>query len=155
MLVEDDRAHVGLVDDRVDQHELRVGEFRRDDLHGGGVRKARDDDRVVPALREAAQRLLALGVLLEFELGVFDARLLLEPLGALVGGLVEGFVELAAPVEDDRRVGVLGMGRDRREREGGGRSHGLEKCHPGSSEGRCRHDPAAGVRAGGAFRMRQ
>src|SRR6266705_1645826 len=36
------------------------------------------------------------------------SRFLLEPLGAVVGGLVEGLVELAAHVEDDGRRELLG-----------------------------------------------
>ena len=75
------------------------------------VGEAGDDDRVVPVLGEAAQRLLALGVGLELELVVLDAGLLLEALGALEGGLVERAVELAAEVEDHRRLALLRPGR--------------------------------------------
>ena len=78
------------------------------------VGEAGDDDRVVAALGEAAQRLLALGVGLQLELAVLDPGLLLEALGALERGLVERAVELAAEVEDDRRIGVLRVQRGRR-----------------------------------------
>ena len=57
---------------------------------------------------EAAQGLLALGVVLRFEIAVIDAGLLLELLGAAMDAFVEGLVELAAEVVDDRGLeGVL------------------------------------------------
>ena len=68
MLVEDHRAHVRLVDHHVDDGELGVGELRRHGLHRRAVGEAGDDDRVVALLGEAAQRLLALGVVLQLEL---------------------------------------------------------------------------------------
>ena len=125
MLVEDDRAHVRLLDHHVDDGEVGVGELRRHGLHRRAVGEAGDDDRVVAALGEAAQRLLALGVVLQLELLVGDAGLGLEALGALEGGLVERAVELAAEVEDDRRVGVLGL-------HGGGRHASARPPRPGS-----------------------
>ena len=57
---------------------------------------------------EAAQRLLALRVVGGLEVAKLDAGLGLELLGAVEGGLVEGFVELAAQVVDDRRLDVGG-----------------------------------------------
>ena len=74
----------------------------------------------LPSLGELAQRLLALGVVLDFELAIFRLRLLLELLGALEGRLVEGFVVLAAEVVDDRRL--RGERRGRAEGQGRRRS---------------------------------
>jgi hypothetical protein len=70
------------------------------------------DDRVVAVLGEFAQRLLALGVVLDFEVAVFDAALGLEFLRPVESGFVEGFVELAAEIINDRRLDVRGEGRD-------------------------------------------
>ena len=58
-------------------------------------------------LRSACSRWASAG---DLELAVRDPGLLLEALGAVVGGLVEGLVELAAHVEDDGRLEVLGLG---------------------------------------------
>jgi Fe2+ transport system protein FeoA len=104
MLLEEDRADVGQVDHHVDDGEIGVGELRRDLLQRVAVGEADGDDGVVAAAGEAAQRLLALGVVLDLEIAVVDAGLGLELLGAGIGGLVEGFVELAAEVVDDRRL---------------------------------------------------
>ena len=76
MLVEDHRADVRLLDHRVDHHEVGVGKLGGYGFHRRGIGEARGDDGVVAALGEAAQRLLALGVVLELELLVGDAGLL-------------------------------------------------------------------------------
>jgi hypothetical protein len=75
-----------------------------------GPGEAGHDDRVAAVLGEAAQRLLALRSVGDLELDIFDAGLGLELLGAVIGGLVERLVELAAQVEQQRRL-VLREGR--------------------------------------------
>ena len=112
MLLVDDRADVRLVDDHVDDGEFGVREIGGDLLERRRPREAGHDDRVVAVLGELAQRLLALGVVLDFEIAVFDAGFGLELLGAVEGGFVEGFVELAAEIIDDRRLDVRGEGRN-------------------------------------------
>ena len=110
VLLEHDRLDVGQVDDRVDDRELEFGELLGDLLHAAGLGEADADDDLGAPPRHVAQRLLALGLGRHLELAIRDARFLLEALGAVVGGLVEGLVELAAHVEDDGRAELLGAG---------------------------------------------
>jgi len=72
--------------------------------------------------RHVAQRLLALGLVGHLELAIRDPRLLLEALGAGVGGLVEGLVELPAHVEHDGGNELLS-------RAGAGQGHHAEYQH--------------------------
>jgi hypothetical protein len=92
----DDRADVRLVDDGVDDDELGVREFGCDLFDRRGPGEGHGNDRVEAAAGEVADRLLALGVACRFEVAVGDTGFLLELLGAVVGGFVEGFVELSA-----------------------------------------------------------
>ena len=75
MLVEDDRLHVRLIDDGVDDDEVGVGEF------GATVPSAVPHEKpamtigLSPWRGEAAERLLALGVVLELEIDVGAAGL--------------------------------------------------------------------------------
>src|SRR4029078_8461032 len=69
------------------------------------------DDRVAAVLGEAAQRLLALRGVGHFELDVGGAGLGLELFGAVIGSLVEGFVELAAKIVEDGRLDIRGESR--------------------------------------------
>ncbi len=86
-------------------------------LSAGFLAEADGHDRAEAVAREAAQGLLALGVVLRLEIAVIRTGLLLVLLGAHMDALVEGFVELAAEVVDDRRLeSVL--------REDGGRGKG-------------------------------
>ena len=57
----------------------------------------------VGPLRHAPQGLVALALVGDLELEIVEAGLGLELLGAVVGGLVERLVELAAHVEDHGR----------------------------------------------------
>ena len=114
MLLEHDRLHVRLVDHHVDDAELGVGEFAGDFLERGRPGEADGHDRREAVLGEFAQHLLALRVALDFEIAEIDARFLLEFRRAVEDAFVEGLVELAAEVVDDRRLDVR--------REGGGRS---------------------------------
>src|SRR2546422_247613 len=71
------------------------------------LREADTHDDMRAASGHVAQRLLALRLGGHLELAVGDAGFLLEALGALVGGFVEGLVELAAHVEHHGRNEVL------------------------------------------------
>ena len=59
-------------------------------------------------------RLFELGVVRDLELYRFDPGFLLEALGAFIGRFVEGFVELAAIIIDQRGLGFGRPGRPRR-----------------------------------------
>jgi hypothetical protein len=82
MLLEDDRTHVRLVDDHVDDGELGVGELGGDLFEGGGPGEAGHDDRVVAVLGEAAQACSRCASFCDFEVAVVDAGFGLELLGA-------------------------------------------------------------------------
>ena len=71
---------------------------------------------LLPWRGEAAERLLALGVVLELEVDVGAAGVGLPLFGAVEGGFVEGFVELAAEVIDDGRIGERRASHQRDER---------------------------------------
>ena len=83
LLLEHDRADVRLVDDHVDDGELVSGNSAATFSIAAAHREAGADDRVVAVLGELAQRLLALGVVLDLEIAIFDAGLRLELLGAI------------------------------------------------------------------------
>jgi hypothetical protein len=117
MLLEDDRLHVRQFDDHVDDREFQVRELGRDLLQGGGLREANGDDRRMAIAGEAAQGLLDLGVVGRLEIAEVDIRLLLELLGADEDTLVEGFIELAALVVDDRRLDRLRLRQCRHSRK--------------------------------------
>ena len=104
---------VRLVNDRVDDGELRVRILGRQLFQRRGPVEADNHDRVVAVTGEAAQRLLALGVVADFELAVFNAGFGLELFRAVEGCFVEGFVELAAEIENERRLDVSGKSRGR------------------------------------------
>ena len=104
MLLEHDRLHVGLVDDHVDDAELGVGEFVGDLAERRRPGEADGHDRREAVLGEFAQHLLALRVILDFEIAEVDAALLLEPRRAVEDAFVEGFVELAAEIIDHGRL---------------------------------------------------
>ena len=103
-----DRLHIGLVDDSVDDGEFGVREFVGDLAERGRPGEADGHDRREAVFGEFAQDLLALRVVLDFEIAVGDAAVLLELFGAVEDAFVEGFVELAAEVVDD---GGLDLGR--------------------------------------------
>ena len=91
-------------------------------LDGRRLGEAHRHHHLRAAPRHVAQRLLAHGGVRDFELAVLDAGVRLELFGAVEGGLVERFVELAAHVEDDGRREVIRLSHaarddsDRRER---------------------------------------
>ena len=111
MLLEDDRLNVRQIDHTVDQRELGVGELPGDHLDRRGLGEANGEHDIGAAAGHAPQRLLALGLVGDLELGVFDAGLLAEPLNAAIDSFVERPVELAAHVEHDCWRNVLGLGR--------------------------------------------
>ncbi|MDT4877732.1 hypothetical protein FQZ97_1132720 [compost metagenome] len=73
---------------------------------------------------EAAQRLLDLGVVGRLEIAERDACFRPELLGTDENALVEGFVELAAEIVDDRRLDRLGL----RQCGHGRKRHAGERC---------------------------
>jgi hypothetical protein len=117
-----DALHVGQLDHRVDDGELQLREFLGHLLDGAALREAHADDRVGAALGHAAHGLLALRRVADLEVQVGLAGLLLPALGAVVGGLVERLVELAAHVVDD---GGLGLGGGGQQASGGGQQRVL------------------------------
>ena len=131
MLLEHDGLHVRLLDHRVDDRELGLRELLGDLLQRRLLAEAHGHDRREAVAGEAAQRLLALGVVLRLEIAVVGAGVLLELLGALIDALVEGLVELAAEIVDDCGLegGLL------REGSGGGKGEAREReaelgdCH--------------------------
>ena len=114
MLLEHDGLDVRQVHHHVDDGEFQFGIFLGDLLDGGGLGEARRDDRRIALVGEVADRLLALGLVGDFELAIGDAGLGLELLGAVEHAFVEGLVELAADVEHDGGLVVGGEGGGRR-----------------------------------------
>ena len=108
VFAEHEALHIGQVHHHVDDGELQLREVARHRLDGAGLREADADDRVGATLRKAPRRLLALRDVLDLVLQVRLAGLLLPALGTLPGGLAEGFVELAAQLEDEGRLGIGG-----------------------------------------------
>ena len=104
MLLEDDGLHVRLVHHHVNDAELGVRELLGHLVQSRSLREAHGDHDFRSLLGEAAQVLLTLGLLRDFRLAVADARFLAELLRAVPNALVEGLVELAAHVKDDRRL---------------------------------------------------
>ena len=98
------RAHVWCVDNHVDDLELCVWIVASHFFKRCCEREASHDDRVVAVLSKAAQRLLALCVGLKLYFVEGAASLIRPTLCASEGRFVERFVELAAKVENDRRI---------------------------------------------------
>ena len=129
--LEHHRLHVGLVDDHVDDAELGLGELVGDFRQRGGPGEARHQDRAEAVLGELAQHLLALGVVLDFEVAEGDSGVLGEFRRAVVDALVEGFVELAAEVIDDRGLDDVGRQDGGRGEQRRGESRKLGECATG------------------------
>jgi len=113
MFVEDYRFHVGLIDHHIDDREFGVGKIRGDLCQHVAKGKAGHHDRVRSGFGQTAQRLFAhrLGGHFQFLVGAAGFR---RPfLGAVEGGFVEGFVELAAKVENQCGVGQRRAGTQR------------------------------------------
>ena len=89
--------------------------------------KPRHHDRAEAVLGEFAQDLLALGVVLDFEVAEGDAGLLAEFGRAVEDALVEGFVELAAEIIDDGGLDVGGVGRGGSEETAGAKRGAQEQ----------------------------
>ena len=127
MLVEDDRTHVWRINDHVDDRKLGVrivsSHFGERSCPG----EACHHDWIVACFGKAADRLLTLCVGLDLNLGIRAASFLCPTFGTIVGAFVEGFVELAAKVEEDGGVCRRSTGsecqRSRRAKEF------LHKCH--------------------------
>ena len=110
MFLEHHGLHVGQVHHHVNDGELQLGKFLGYFFDAGGLAKTNADDGAGTALSHAADRLLALGFVGDFERQVLLARFFLPFFDTGVSRFVEGLVELATHVEHDRGV----------------RSHGLE-----------------------------
>src|SRR5690349_14241706 len=103
------RLHRGLrvVDDR----ELGVRELVGDGLHRLGHQEADADHEVVLLLRQRREVRHVVRVLRRRDGATLDAQLLLGPLEALVGELVERAVVEAADVGDETDLDLLGLRR--------------------------------------------
>src|SRR6516165_5334463 len=91
---------------RVDDREMHGRKFFCHRLHRNPLVEPDTDDQIAAALSEAAMRLLELGVVGDLELDRSDPGFLLEAFGAIGHTFVEGFVELAASIEDDSGFGI-------------------------------------------------
>src|SRR3546814_8547785 len=98
-LLEHDGAHIGQLDHGIDDGKAGIRKFLGDLGQGVRLGEADAEDGVGAALRHAAQRLLALGLVGDLELAVLDTGFLLDPLDAVVDALVEGLVVLATTVD--------------------------------------------------------
>src|SRR3546814_17635274 len=83
----------------IDDGKAGIRKFLGDLGQGVRLGEADAEDGVGAALRHAAQRLLALGLVGDLELAVLDTGFLLEPLDDVVDALAEGLVELADHVD--------------------------------------------------------
>ena len=125
--VEDVRLHVRLIDDHVDDDEFGIRVIGCDLAQHLAKGEAGHDDRVGAGFGQPAKRLFALRLGLHFQFLIGAAGLGLPTLGAGIGGFVEGFVELAAQIEDQRGFGKGGA-RQQTKRRGRGKD-GFEKGH--------------------------
>ena len=103
--------HVRLVDERVDDGELGVGELVGDLAEGGRPGESGHDDRAEAVLGELAEDLLALRLVLDLEIPEFDSGLVAKLGRAVEHAFVERLVELAAKVINDGWLDVCGGGR--------------------------------------------
>ena len=106
MFAVDKALHVGQIHHHVDDGELQLGKFRRHLGDAAGLRKADADDGVGTALGKTPRRLLTLRGVGDLEFQVRLAAFLLPGFGALPGRFAKGLVELAAQLEDHRRLGL-------------------------------------------------
>jgi hypothetical protein len=125
--------HIRLVDDSVDDDEPGLGKAVGDGLDCGALIKADGDDDRRAAPDQGRQCLDALAVVVDLDFVIGDAGFRLEPLGAVVGRLVEGFVELRTLRIDDRRGGLVRGGRRRDGRQ--------NRCEPERRSPGLRHLP--------------
>ena len=104
MLVEYHGADVRRVNDHVDDGELGVGVIGCDLTQSGAESETGHDDRVGAGFSEAAERLLALGFGLKLDLVEAAAGFFGPAERTVIGGFVKRLVELAAEIEDQRRI---------------------------------------------------
>ena len=93
--------------------EVDVGVVRRDGVDRRAVDEADGDDRVVAALGELAQPVLAVGVVLAVLASAsvqVRVEVLDDTLDAGVGGVVEGLVATAAHVVGEPDLGAVAVG---------------------------------------------
>ncbi len=102
VFVEHDGPHVWRINHHVDDAEFGVGVIGCNLGQGGGPRKACHHNRVRARFGKAADRLFALRIGLDFNLGIGAASFSLPTLGPVIGAFVKGFVEFAAQIEQDR-----------------------------------------------------
>ena len=103
-LGEFDRQHVGLIDFLVNDDELGIRIIGGHHVERVRDRKARHHNRVGALLCKAAQGLLTLGFGLQFQLFIAAAGFFLPALRTVIGRLIEALIELAAEIEDQRRL---------------------------------------------------
>jgi hypothetical protein len=135
LLAVHDRLHIRLVDDGVDDDEPRLRESFGHAIDRGALIKADSDHDGCPAPDQGRQRLDALAVVGALGLAIGDAGFRLEPLGADVSGLVEGFVELGTLRIDDPRCRVVPGGG---EAANANRSVGQRRCRNSLISGKIR-----------------
>src|SRR5258705_5589932 len=148
VLLEDDRRHVGQVDDGVHDREFHVRELLGDLLQAARLGEADADDDLGAPARHVAERLLALGLGGHLNLAIRDPGFLLESLRAVVRRLVERLVELAAHVEHHggrELLGRDGAGQGHRDEDGHRGAQRLRTCHVRAPD--CRSDLAGDRRA--------
>ena len=115
-LGKDDRLDVGLFHHHVDDGELGIGVIRGNLVQHVAKGESGHHDGVGARLGQAAERLFTLRLGLHFQFLVGAAGFLGPALRAGEGRLVEGLVELAAKVEDQRRFGQGRSARQCRQR---------------------------------------
>src|SRR5690606_3676705 len=91
----------------VDDGEVGFWELFCHDLERRGPGETGHHDRVATVFGKAAQGLLALCVVGDLELDIFNAGLALELLGTVERSLVEGLVELAAEIKQQTRLYIF------------------------------------------------
>ena len=127
MLGKDDRAHVGLIYDHIDDCKLGVWEVLRNCVQCGAPAEAGHDDRVGASFGKTTDRLLTLCIGADFEFAVRAACFVGPTLRAVEGCFIEGFVELAAEVKDDCWIGQRCTGR--KGQRGSGAKDVPHHCH--------------------------
>ena len=106
MLAEHDGLHVRLVDDGIEDRELRLRKISGDFFERARLREADGQNGRESLAREAPQRLLALRVVLDFKIAEGDSGVRPELFRAPKGAFVEALVELSAEIVDDRGLEI-------------------------------------------------
>ena len=107
------RAHIRLIHNHIDDGELGVWVVGGDLIENIAKGKARHDHGVGSGLGKAAERLLALGFRLQFNLAKIATAFALPTQSAVIGRLVERFVKFAPQIKDHGGLGRKGRRRER------------------------------------------